>query len=866
MKFWRQRKDEELNAEIRHHLDEAIRDRIARGETPEQARLNAQREFGNVGLVKEVTREMWGWTQLERSLQDLRFGVRLLFKHKSFTLIAVLSLALGIGATTAIFSLLDALLWKTLPVNQPEQLVSVNGLGFAYPDAVYRELREKNSVFAGMFTFHALEVTMSDGQQAEPVLGELVSGDFYTVLGVAPHLGRVFNKADDQTPGAHFVTVLSYDFWQRRFGADPQIIGKQIKINNHSFTIVGVSARDFRHVEIGSAPAVRVPMMMKREMLDYIDTTPVMARLKEGVSLAQAQAATETLYQNILAPFGANVPPANRRPIRLVAAETGVARGAANLRNQYSQSLLLLLALVGAVLLIACLNVANLLLARAATRQKEIAVRLAVGAGRFRLVRQLLTEGFVLAALGGALGLLFARWGTVVLLGFLPPKATLEIEPDGRMLAFTSGVTVLTGLLFGLAPAMQATRFDLIPALKNDAVGTATIVRRWELRRLLVVLQVALSLVLLVGGGLFARSLRNLRAVNHGYSSDQIVTMEIAPDRSGYTAEQQQNFYAQLHERVAALPGVQAATYLGMLPLNGSEGFEGKIEIPGSRSSPNQKATALFYGISPQFFATFGLSLQRGRDFTMQDVKTPLKSILVNDSFARAFFGAENPLGKRVSTGSFKDMEIVGVASDAKVLNLKETMSRTVYYIQEPRHMGRQRLCVRAIGDVAALITAIRHEVRSLDPNLPLYNVKTFDRHINESISRERLIALLASFFSLFALLLAALGLYGVMAYAVARRSREISIRMALGAQAGSVLWLVLRETLWLVLIGIGIGLPAALAATKLTKGLLFGLTANDPLTMTMATMLLIGIALLAGFLPARRAARVDPLIALRHE
>jgi putative ABC transport system permease protein len=608
--------------------------------------------------------------------------------------------------------------------------------------------------------------------------------------------------------------------------------------------------------------------------LDYIDATPVMGRLKPGVGIGQAQVATDALYQNIIRQNNLRTSAAGSPServfaprIQLYSAKTGVSLGVAgiaNLRSQFSQSLILLMCLVGVVLFIACLNVANLLLARAATRRHEIAVRLALGAGRFRLTRQLLTEGFMLSALGGLLGLVFARWGTNALLGFLPQNATLEIKFDWRMLGFTLGVTVLTGLLFGLAPALQATRFDLIPALKNDAVGAAGSRRKWELRRLLVVLQVALSFVLLLGGALFVRSLRNLRAVDHGYTTDQVVTMEIAPLRSGYKPEQQRNFFDQLKERVTALPGVKSATY-AKLPIRGFFGA-GEIEIPGYQNRPNERPTALIHPINPQFFATFGIPLLRGRDVNAQDSVGPYTVIIVNDSFARHFFGEENPLGKRISVGPFKDLEIVGVVGNTKVESLKEAMSRTIYYAENERFFGIQRLCVRATGDAGALIAAIRHEVRSLDPNLPVYNIKTFADQIDESIRQERLIAMLSSFFGLFALLLAALGLYGVMAHAVARRTREIGVRMALGAQVAAVLWLVLRETLFLVSIGIAIGLPVALAATRLVKGLLFGLNANDPLTIALAVFVMLSIAALAGYLPARRAASVDPMMALRHE
>jgi putative ABC transport system permease protein len=881
-KLNRKRAYQELEEEIRTHLELETQEKIEEGVSPEEARYAARRAFGSVALATEDSRAWWGFGILEELSQDLRYGARMLVKQPGFTLVAVLTLALGIGANTAIFSLLDALLLKPLPVRRPEQLVLVDGLSFAYPDQVFPELSEKNSSFAGMYSFHSTPMTVSDGNQAERVIGELVSGNFFNVLGVGTHLGRVFSDADDQTPGGHFVTVISYNYWRRRFGADPQIVGRKISVNNYPFTIIGVAAQGFNDVEIGVAPDLRVPMMMKREMLDHIDAAPVMARLKPGVGIAQAQAATDATYQNIIRQKNLRTSvgdsPTERifaPRIQLQSARTGVSLGGTDLRSQFSQPLILLMFMVGVVLFIVCLNVANLLLARAATRRREIAVRLAVGAGRFRLVRQLLTEGLLLSALGGLLGLVFARWGTQALLGFLPQDATLDIKPDLRMLGFTLGVSVLTGLLFSLAPALQATRFDLIPALKNDAAGVAGGRRRWELRRLLVSLQVAMSLVLLVSGTLFARSLRNLKAVDLGYTTDQIVTMVTWPEGSGYKLDQWRNFYAQWIERVRALPGVKSAAY-APLPIRDHRG-EGEIEVPGSQIPPNERPTTLFNGISSQYFATFGIPLLRGRDFNAQDSGLDYfdaqnskgdykRVVIVNDSFARYFFGDENPLGKRLSVGPLKKLEIVGVVGNARLASLRETMSRTVYYVESERFLGRQRLCVRATGDAGALVAAIRNVAHSLDPNLPVFDIKTFADHIDESLGRERLIALLSSFFSLIALLLAALGLYGVMANAVARRTREIGVRMALGAQARNVLWLVLRETLFLVAIGIAIGVPVALAATRLIKGFLFDLSANDPLTIALAVSLMLAVAALAGYLPARRATKVDPMMVLRQE
>jgi predicted permease len=826
----------------------------------------------------------------DEMFQDLRFGARMLLKSKGFTTAAALSLALGIGANTALFSLIDAILLKPLPVKQPEQLVVVGtdafqqpgkvSSSFSYP--VFRDLREQNSVFSGMFAHDALPMGLSGGGQTERVLCELVSGNFFSVLGVNPHLGRVFTEADDQTPGAHPVAVISYNFWQRRFGADPQIVGQTINLNNYPFTVIGVATQGFHGIEVGVAPDVRIPMMMD-ELVRPRSGPPiferrgnmwlsVMARLKPGVSIQQAQAGADTVFQVIREPdvrqIKGDSPDSQyfrSLRIRLESAKTG----SSNLSRQFARPLIVLMLLVAVVLLIACLNVANLLLARATTRQKEIAVRLALGAGRLRLMRQLLTEGFLLSALGGALGLIFARWGTDVLLGFLPQgriPTALEIKPDLRMLGFTLGVTILTGLLFGLAPAVQATRPDLIPALKQETAAPSGRNRRWELRRLLVVLQVALSLVLLVGAGLFVRSLRNLRAVDDGYHTDQVVTMALDPAQSGYKIEQSRSFYAQLGERVAALPGVKSVTYTRNLPMGGGFSRIG-IEAQGYQPRPGEEMAVLLNQIAPQFFGAFGITLLTGRDFNAQDTPDTPKVVIVNESLARRFFGAESPTGRRITLENYKDLEIVGVVADAKYRSLWEAAPQTAYIpYSQYDSLGGRRLCVRAAGDAGAIVAAIRREARSLDPNLPVFNVKTFADQINESVIRERLVAMLSSFFGLFALLLASLGLYGVMAYAVARRTREIGIRMALGARPRAVLWLAMRETLLLVFIGIVVGLPVALAASRLTEGMLFGLAPNDPLTVALAALAMIASAALAGYLPARRAARVDPMVALRHD
>ena len=822
----------------------------------------------------------------DEMIQDLRYAIRMLLKSPVFSAVAILSLALGIGANTAIFSLLDAILLKPLPVQQPDQLVTIAAgasgqnitISFSYP--LFTEMRERNTVFTGMSGYDRFPASMSGAGQSERVLVEIVSGNFFSLLGVNPHIGRVFTEAADQTPGAHPVAVLSFNFWQRRFASDPHIIGQTINVNGYPFTVIGVSAQSFNGISVGVSPDLRIPIMMNTQVRP--DSRPVfnnrgsmwmsvIARLRPGVSVQQAQADADTIFQIWRQPDIARIKgdtPDDRMfrslHVQLESAKTGYS----NLTRSYSQPLKVLMYMVGVVLLIACLNVANLLLARGVKRQKEVAIRLALGSGRLRLMRQLLTEGLLLSALGGALGLIFARIGTSVLLSFLPQgriPTVLEVNLDLRILGFTLGVTLLTGLLFGLAPALQATRSDLIPAIKNETAVVSGR-RRWELRRLLIILQVGLSLVLLVGAGLFTRSLRNLKTVDDGYHTDQVVTFAIDPAQSGYKIDRLRSFYAQLNDRVTTLPGVKAATYARIVPIGGGMSRIG-IEVPGYNPAPGEEMAVLLNQTSTQYFTTFGIPLLMGRDFSQQDLPESQKVVIISDTFARRYFGTDSPLGKRISLENYKDLQIVGVVADAKYLSLKDDAPLTAYIpYSQASTTGQRILCVRTTGDAASLVAAIRQEVRTLDQNLPVFNVKTFADQINESVSRERLVALLSSFFGVFALMLASLGLYGVMSYTVSRRTREIGIRMALGADAGKVLWLVTRETLMLVIVGIAIGLPTALAATQMTRGLLFGLAPNDPLTITLATVVMITVAVLAGYLPARRAAHVDPMIALRQE
>jgi len=819
---------------------------------------------------------------MQTLLQDLRYGARMLLKKPGFTAVAVLTLALGIGANTAIFSLIDAVLLKTLPVKDPEQLValtSVTGAGerkysFSYP--TFHDLRERNQVFAEIFAYDGLALHLSESGQTERVSGQLVSGNFFSGLGVKPLLGRVFSAEDDKSPGAHLVAILGHNLWRRRFASDPNVVGKTIHLNSYPFTVIGVAPPGFFGVEVGASPDVWVSMMMQPQLSNGNDRLrmrnnfgiEIMARLKPGVSEQQAQVATDLLSQQINSEAPGISPGLRNFLLKQHVELLPAGKGLSSLRTQFKRPLLILMGMVGLVLLIACANVANLLLARAAARQKEIAVRLALGASRFRLSRQLLTESLLLSLFGALFGLLFAFWATDLLVNLVArPRFTLELQPDLRVLGFNLGVAVLTGILFGLAPAIQATRPDLTSALKSEIPALAGAGRRFELRNILVVAQVALSLMLLVGAGLFVRTLQNLKGLGLGFRADKVLLLSMNPGLNGYKPDQASNFYAQLLERVKALPGVQSASMTDM-PLLGGAWVTG-VSIEGYQSRPGQDTSVTAKKVEPVFFETMGIPLLLGRDFTASDGPGAPKVAIINETLARSFWGSENPIGKRIGVESAKpDSEIIGVIKDTKYRYLKEQIPRTVYVplAQTEVRAWERVLHVRTTGEPKDLIAAIRNEARALDKDLPLYNVKTFTELTAEGILQERVVATLSSFFGLLALLLASIGLYGVMAYAVERRTREIGIRLALGAQTSKALKLVIGRGMALVAIGLVVGLAGALALTRFIAGQLYGVGAADPATFVAISLLLTAVALVACYLPARRAMKVDPMVALRCE
>ncbi len=840
----------------------------------------------------------------DEMFQDLRYGARMLLKSKIFTLVAVLSLALGIGANTAIFSLINALMLRMLPVKEPQELalfsvISARGRSYSFNYPLYEMFRDRNQSFTGVITGSGVgggRLTVNEpggGGAVEPVEQQRVSGNFFSVLGVNAVLGRTLAEADDNPANTQPAAVISYEFWKRRFGLDPGVVGRQVTVNDRPLVIVGVTPPGFFGFEVGSRPELWWPIKVADDQSLRLSTSwwiQVIGRLRPGVSMAQAQAEMDVIFRQQLeetaGASGARAAPTVRQQqfVPRMALEAGGA-GYTRLRERFRQPLLILMTTVALVLLVACVNIANLLLARAATRRKEIAVRLALGAGRFRLIRQLLTESVLLAVLGGAAGLLFAHWCARLLLTYLPQqtKAALDLAPDARVLTFTLAVSVLTGLLFGLAPAWQATRLDLTASLK-DQTGASAGRSRLALNKLLVVTQVALSLFLLVGAGLFVRGLRNLRTLDVGINYENIVQFSINPG-SGYNQAQRVNLHNQVLARLEALPSALSAT-LSNMKLLAENTFGDRVTVPGYTPGHGENMSCNILLVGPRFFETMKMPVLAGRDFGPQDERavpaTPADSAapnapspapisaVINQAMARYFFGNENPIGKRFSDrGGRTPFEIIGVVKDAKYTNLREQPPRTyyLYYYQfQFPMMFEMPIYLRTSGDLTDYAATIQRLVREIDPQLQVVGLRTMKEVVDDTLVRERFIAQIASAFSLFALLLAAIGLYGMMSYAVARRTNEIGIRMALGARGPDVVRLVMREVLLLVIVGAGIGLTAALSITRLVSALLFGLTPADPLTITLATLLLILVAALAGYLPARRASHADPLVALRYE
>jgi predicted permease len=822
----------------------------------------------------------------------------MLLKKPGFTLIAVLSLAIGIGANTAIFSLLDAMLIKALPVERPQELVLFGkgenqGASLGFPDGktdlfaypFYRQVQQRTDVFSGVASLlsmtwpvHGFVDSSGDIEQMEV---QLVSGTYFPVLGVNAGLGRVLTEADDQNPGGHPVAVVSYAWWQQRLGGNPSVVGRTIKIDETTYNIVGVAPKEFFGTTVGSAPDLWIPLAMEKQLPpahwdgrnnDSFRSLHLIARLKNGVNAQQANSVVNLLFKQSLRTIAGAEPSAKRlQDIEGANIElTSVSRGLSTLREQFSLSLKVLMGVVGLVLLIASANVANLLLAHGAARRREFAVRIAVGAGRLRLVRQLFTESALLVALGAFAGAALAWWGTRLLLVMAsdgPEALPLQVTPNIRVLAFTIGASVLCAVIFGTAPALRASRTEPNTSLKGGKTSALTTLRS-PLAKAFVVGQVALSLLLLVGAGLFVRTLINLQRLPSGFNQENVMLFKVDTSATGYKEKDPKlpALLRDVEDKVKTIPGVQAASFAFFTFHQGfwtGPAYTREQEIPPDRRTIRNNI------VGPDFFAAMGIPLVLGRGFGPQDTANSQKVAVISESMVQRFFPNGSPIGKRFGIdgpNSTEAIEVIGVVKDAKYGNLTEKTIPIAFYphSQLPDAMGN--FVVRFSGPASAVVPQVRQTIRQVNNNLPIDEVVSLADHIDRSLVQQKLVARLASFFGLLALLLACVGLYGVMSYGVARRTNEIGIRMALGAQGRSVLWLVLREALLLVVIGLVVGVLASLAVTKTAASLLYELKPNDPLTIVLATLILSAVALIAGYLPARRAARVDPMIALRDE
>jgi len=1002
----RKRMMDDLDQDIREHIERETQDNLERGMAPEEARYAAVRKFGNVMRVKEETREVWSFVWLEQLLQDIQFGLRMLRKSPGFAAVAILTLALGIGANTAIFSLIDAVMLRALPVENPSQLVllkwssrnapnihgymnsgdcpftglkpgAANPSGCSFSEPMFREIEQAN-VFSATTAFaNSGRLSLTGNGPATVINGQLVSGEFFRTLGLKAAAGRLFEAADDK-PSATPVAVLNYGYWQSAFGGSLDVVGHTIELNSVPFTVVGVAERRFTGLTPGLDHDVWLPLSDAQRITDPMrwqnrsgDVSnwwlTVVGRLKPGTQVAQAQAAVSGLFRNevlhgsvpsfrggeiaprpgrpvargagsdqmfhgAMPPAGGNgptemhappqpapdgtvqvregktsgpIPPSAGHPpvmapgtlnngprtlsteadnplVTLLPAQTGLV----GTRGEYADPLYVLMLAVGIILLIACANVAGLMLARAAGRQKEMAVRLALGAGRARVVRQLLTESVMLSVLGGILGILFAYWGTHAIVSFVssnqPRALGFATGVDLRVLGFTVTISLLTGILFGIAPTLRSARVDLTPALKEGEHSSASsghAGRTWfSIGNGLVVAQVALAIIVLVGAGLLVRTLQNLRSIDVGFDSHNILIFAIDPTAIGYKGTQVDAFYRDLQGRLSEIPGVKSAGY-SMMPLLNNGLMVTMFHWPGTPE--DQQSTADVLGVGPNFFETLHIPFLAGRGFNASDFKVsaansgviPSSSrtpAIVNQAFVQKYLGKENPLGKQfgefvgdANRPASPGYEIIGVVRDAKYNSLRRDIQAMMY---TPQSGGGASFELRTAADPQAILPAIREVVSQVNTNLPLFDVKTESEQIDRLLFQERLVARLAGFFGLLALVLACVGLYGLLSYEVSRRTREIGIRLALGAQRERVLKLVLGQGIALAIAGAALGIGVALGVMRYLASMLYDVHANDPMTMIGVAVLLTLVAVAACYIPARRAMRVDPIVALRYE
>jgi putative ABC transport system permease protein len=861
---------DEIDEELQAHIEMETEANRELGMTAEEARHSAMKSFGNVGSIKDLAYEVRGGGFMETLWQDLRYSGRMLLKHPGFTLISVLTLSLGIGANTAIFSIVNAVLLRPFPYEAPERLVipgesksgTRGGTSLSYPN--FADWKDDRTVLDGASAVRPNEnYNFTGSGEPERLIGRLVSAGFLTTLGIKPLLGRDF-LAEDDRQGATPTVILSYGLWSRRFGNDQSIIGRPITLNNTSYTVVGVTPSDF---QFGMDADVTIPIGLSAERFKSRGADPgigAVARLKPNVSLEQAEAELNVIYARLEQQYPE---PNTKRRVYLTPLHESFV-------GDVRQPLLILLGSVGLVLLIACANVANLLLVRSSTRRREISVRVALGASGWRITRQLLTESVVLAAIGGVLGVLLAHWGTSFIAYQLPDSIPRlrEAYVDGRVLGFTLGVSLLTGLLFGLAPALQASRLNLTETLKEGDRGSSG--SRQRLRSVLVVSEVALTLTLLVGAGLLIQSFRRVLQVDPGFKPENLLTMQVSvnnPDGHQVAA-----FFQQLQENVRRLPGVSSVAVSNGIPL-GVANHPIFIIVDRPLPEKGREPGGIRYTVSPDYFQTMGIELLKGRLFNSQDTPNTPAVVIIDEALAQQHFQNEDPIGKRLaqSTSGTPSHEIVGVVRHVEHNNLDGVTVRTPQFYfnfnqippgRLPGSTRRINLLTRTDVEPMSLTSAVRGQIAALNKDQAVFNVRTMDQIVSQSVAARRFSMMLLSVFAIVALVLASIGIYGMMSYSVAQRTREIGLRMTLGAQRGNVLRLVIGQGMKLALVGVGLGLVASLALTQTMKNLLFGVSPTDPLTFAGIALLLALVALLACWVPARRATKVDPIVALRYE
>jgi len=863
--------DRELEEEMRFHQAMRAEENQAEGMSAEEARYAALRQFGNQTLLWEVSREMWGVRLIETLIQDLRYGARTLLKNPVFTLVAVVTLALGIGVNTAIFSVVYSVLLRPLPYSSPEKLMALYSMRpqmnsfrsvVSAPD--FADWRAQNKVFDSMSAYGGSSYTLTGSDQPERLNGLSVSANFFQTLGVKPQLGRAFLPEEEQA-GRDRVAVLSHGLWQRRFGADPNLVGKTVSLDGESYVVVGVTPNDFRFAPV----EIYTPLTFTAEEMSDMGrgshSLLVIARLKAGVTLAQAKTDIENISRRIERQY----------PITNTGKYGNVIPYQQDIVGDIRPSLLVLLGAVGLVLLIACANVANLLLARAATRQREIAVRTALGAGRWRIVRQLLSESIVLSLVGGGLGLPLAYWGVDLLIRAVPSDIAdftpgwRQIGINQQALSFTLLISFLTGVVFGLAPALQVSKPDLTDALKESGKSSAGL-KRQRARKILVVAEMALAIVLLIGAGLLIKSFQRLQQVTLGFNPSQVFVANVSLGGVKYRGTPQQiNFFQQVLQRVEKSPGVVSAATVNLPPF--SRNSDRVFTIAGQpEPAPDAIPDANYRVISPQYFRTLEIPLVGGRVFTEQDVDGAPRVVIINEALARRYFPNEDPIGKQIKLGRYMEDNplhtIVGIVGNIKHRGLDSEFEPEFYYSYAQTPAPNSAIVARTHGDPLSLAASVRNAMLEVDKDQPLTRPRTMEMAISDSVTQRRLNMILLGIFGALALALAAVGIYGVMSYTVTQRTREIGIRMALGARRRDVLKSVVGQGMSLAASGVGIGLVVAFLVTRLMETLLFGVKPTDPATFGGIALLLLGVAFFACCIPARRATKVDPVVALRFE